>query len=170
MWHDQPHVYPVMLRCRWLTGYVRATPRHVALGGWRTADHDLLAGYQQPYWEGAGLDVYTETLGRLEERGLTDARFTAATHSGRLGEFGIMHDRAAPPATPYSELLLPTWLAVTAGVVPFGVVVVGRIRRGDRAVQGYCRVCGYDLRATTGRCPECGTPVPAKPAPAPLPT
>ena len=34
-------------------------------------------------------------------------------------------------------------------------------RRRKRLANGLCLRCGYDLRASAARCPECGTPVPA---------
>jgi hypothetical protein len=54
------------------------------------------------------------------------------------------------------SLLLPFWLLVAAasvGAVPLVLrflVAMGRQRRG------HCVQCGYDLRGTPDRCPECG--------------
>ena len=53
---------------------------------------------------------------------------------------------------------LPVPLAVTSYLSLHGLAHgVARSRRGARQRLGLCRSCGYDLRATPGRCPECGT-------------
>jgi predicted amidophosphoribosyltransferase len=37
--------------------------------------------------------------------------------------------------------------------------LIDKVRARKRVKQGLCVTCGYDLRASTGRCPECGTPI-----------
>jgi hypothetical protein len=53
-------------------------------------------------------------------------------------------------AFPHADLCLVT------GILPATWMFV-TIRRRRRSQSGACEICGYDLRATPDRCPECGT-------------
>ena len=63
----------------------------------------------------------------------------------------------------------PAWLAYCIPVaVVLGLIAVHRVfaeerRVESRTIEGRCLACGYDLRATPERCPECGR-VPHGPA------
>jgi len=48
-------------------------------------------------------------------------------------------------------IAIPMW-AIVAGAVALLVLYAKR----NRPRSGYCRKCGYDLRASPQRCPECG--------------
>jgi hypothetical protein len=62
---------------------------------------------------------------------------------------------------PTAMVVAPHWvLALTTGAMPLtrmGLIVRRRVRRSRRIEAGHCLVCGYDLRGSPDRCPECGT-------------
>jgi hypothetical protein len=64
---------------------------------------------------------------------------------------------------------IPQWWLLSAPLIPPAWWVWRRrkTRRSERS--GLCTNCGYDLRATPNRCPECGTipDLPLRQAPAP---
>lgn len=68
----------------------------------------------------------------------------------------------------YSEtetrLVLPCgYLVILCLIVGLPAMkLIGRVIRHRRRRPGLCRYCGYDLRASTIRCPECGAPIPVR--------
>lgn len=59
----------------------------------------------------------------------------------------------------YRTTAVPLWpIATVASILPAGVLLSLALRR-RREFDGKCVQCGYDLRATPERCPECGLAV-----------
>jgi hypothetical protein len=69
------------------------------------------------------------------------------------------------PATVMSYatvFMVPYWFFALVSGIPSFVYLRRQIAVRRRRGEGLCRRCGYDLRASPDRCPECGTTVPTK--------
>jgi hypothetical protein len=93
---------------------------------------------------------------------------------GLTQQDAVLFDRLVEPAfanTPQGRIemfgtrtiyLVPYWaLVVVSSILPAWRWLPTAVRwwKARRlGVPGHCRKCGYDLRATPQRCPECGTP------------
>ena len=71
-------------------------------------------------------------------------------------------DAGSNPGHSLCTIVLPYWfLSALPAAVAAHTLFLG-IRRGCRTPPGCCTACGYDLRASPGRCPECGRFPPRK--------
>lgn len=67
--------------------------------------------------------------------------------------FAISHGRSG--AYGWFDVRIPYWAIASATGIS-AIILLRRTRR-RRHLAGACPLCGYDLRATPDRCPECGT-------------
>jgi hypothetical protein len=71
----------------------------------------------------------------------------------------LLHDLL--PANPRrDQSTTRLWLLYLLPGSALLVTFARSFRRHSRNLQGHCPTCGYDLRASPERCPECGTPAP----------
>jgi len=87
-------------------------------------------------------------------------------HLGFAAYTGSARHYLLLPPTELWGISVPHWFAFLFTALP---PLVWFSRRAHRQIAGCCTRCGYDLRATPDRCPECGaaaTPPSTDPAPA----
>ena len=60
------------------------------------------------------------------------------------------------------DLVIPLWPLVVLLAIPTALLFRSHRRLEARARDGGCAACGYDLRASPDRCPECGAASPRR--------
>ena len=87
---------------------------------------------------------------------------------GFHGFRAITSEKGAVDGIPDSKIILltfPHWFAILIFcAIAWWTFVGPAARRQRRLTRGQCVHCGYDLRASTEKCPECGAAIPAAPA------
>lgn len=64
-----------------------------------------------------------------------------------------------------SWVAFPHWFPVLLASLPLALAARRLLvthRQTRRAKEGLCPICGYDLRGSADRCPECGSPAPVR--------
>jgi hypothetical protein len=97
-------------------------------------------------WRWGGLFQYAFSFRRMMLPQIERSQSVMASPVGRV------HDSLTAS---FNTIDVPLWMLVLASAMPAVLAWRARIRARDRT--GLCPTCGYDLRATPKRCPECGT-------------
>ena len=142
---------------RWTGAEVAFADGRLFFWRWTTDDPAMMPRVLSPGLSYTPTSPMFPRANRLPGGRITTSFYFAGTHAN--------HHRLTTP--PFSNeiwyVYVPCWQVVSAtALLPLIWLVVWhppKRRQAFRAANGLCMTCGYDLRASSDRCPECGTPI-----------
>ena len=146
--HDVLHV---RTGTRWV--YASSLHGHLSFGTWRNQFHDPVGVMRWNFPPLLNLaDLHGYPAGKSSW--LIDYDWQHAR--SRLALAGFWYLDAEPQIKSYRIVYVPPWFIVLLFAIPPAQQIRRWRRARKRELADRCRVCGYDLRATPDRCPECG--------------
>lgn len=156
-WHSRTTIDLWHLAVPSLWTYESVSPSRAELGGWRRKDWDMSPSAGR-------FSLQHETITAKEsDFDLRSETGGSRSHWAWHGIGWLQGHTGDPSLKSFTAVWTPTWLVIAALFLPMALYLPYQIRRRKRALVGHCRRCGYDLRATPERCPECGMIPRAKP-------
>ena len=119
----------------------------------------LWIGFENARWSGNSLPAFNHTAACPP-----GVSFTSQDHPWMVRSYGFWGDRYTdmqPGYVNYERFVWVPWWAIFVSLIPIAAPTIFHFsrqrRRRIRAMNNQCANCGYDIRATPDRCPECGT-------------
>lgn len=121
----------------------------------------LLCATEIPFGSEMGLSAQTMSATREEFGPVHDLLFDPSNEKWHFLGFHTASGTVSTWNWKYSALIIPYW----ALIIPLTILPLTASRRliirHRRKRRGQCLACGYDLRQSPERCPECGRPAAA---------
>jgi hypothetical protein len=125
------------------------------------AMHDGRMGVGQSVWEKSPFPDGFQFRSLRPGLHILNLELAPDTPAHRIG-FGVV--RLNQLGVQSKTVVTPIWAIAALTLTLPAARARAWMRRRKRGRQGTCPTCGYDLRATPDRCPECGTAPTAKAA------